>query len=76
MPSILVQSSNRSARKMSIFQKNLKRATIKHIIIHLSKLLKSVFRKSRYVFKKKKKKKKKNILNVPYRDTRLQICHC
>ena len=51
---ILVQSSNRSARIMSIFRKhkivqNLKIATVKQVISHLSKLLKFIFRKSHYV---------------------------
>ena len=50
--------------------KNLKKATIKLVIIHLSNLLKLYFRKSHYVtflFK---------TLNVPYWNTHLQFDHC
>ena len=57
MASILVQSSNRSAKQGRFFRKhkivkNLKTATIKQVIIHLSNLLKRFFffRKSHYVF--------------------------
>ena len=50
--------------------KNLKRATIKQVIIQLSKLLKFIFRKSHYVTFLHK------TLNVPYRNTRLQFYHC
>ena len=49
---------------------NLKRATIKQFIIHLSKLLKFIFRKSHYVTFLGKK------WNVPYQNTRLQFYHC
>ena len=48
MASILVQSSNRSAKQGRFFRKhkivkNLKTATIKQVIIHLSNLLKRFF---------------------------------
>ena len=56
-------------RKYSIVQ-NLKRATIKQVIIHLSKLLKFIFRKSHYVTFLA------NNWKVPCQNTRLQFDHC
>ena len=50
--------------------KNLKTATIKQVIIHLSKLSKFIFRKSHYVTFLLK------TLNVPYQNTRLQFYQC
>ena len=49
---------------------NLKRTTIKQMIIHLSKLPNFIFRKSNYVTFLVKK------WNVPYQNTRLQFYHC
>ena len=53
-------------RKYKIIVNNLKRATIKQVIILLSKLLKFIFRKSHFVTFLLK------TLNVPCRNTRLQ----
>lgn len=73
---ILVQSSNLSARIMSFFSgnnkivNNLKIATIKHVIIHLSKFLKFIFRKSHCVTFLVKKYK------VSYQNMPLQFDYC